>query len=209
MHKLIDETCSHINALNNLNEPTEHWDTLLVHIVSSHFDFFTRQEWEKYAAAIEKPTFDNIKVFARERCRVLEALAANKQVQSTTSNKEFNKNRPVKSTVNTSQAYIAVSTTNCPICKQSHGIFKCEEFQKMSVSQRIRELKAHSCCLNCLRGDHLIKDCKSRGCRKCGKRHNTLIHFEANQPESIDNGKQAEITKLELTSQLTSSQTLQ
>lgn len=41
-------------------------------------------------------------------------------------------------------------------------------------------MKSKGLCLNCLRGKHLAKDCISRNCKICNKRHNSLLHIENN-----------------------------
>lgn len=33
-------------------------------------------------------------------------------------------------------------------------------------------------CYNCLRANHLISDCRSSTCKKCKRKHHTLLHFE-------------------------------
>nr|CAI5843113.1 unnamed protein product [Callosobruchus analis] len=33
-------------------------------------------------------------------------------------------------------------------------------------------------CINCLRTNHSTEKCVAVGCRLCGKKHNTLLHFE-------------------------------
>lgn len=180
LHKLTDETTSHLNALKSLGEPVDEWATLIIHLVTSKFDFFTKQEWEKVASKLEKPTFENLKVFARERCQILSALAPNKQAAgiTTVSHNRDQNTRSSKSSLTTTQSYLTLAQTTCFLCKGQHTIYKCEKFLKLTIPMRIKELKTHSCCFNCLKGDHITKDCKSRGCRVCGKRHNTLIHAE-------------------------------
>ncbi|XP_036143903.1 uncharacterized protein LOC118645955 [Monomorium pharaonis] len=46
-----------------------------------------------------------------------------------------------------------------------------------SASQdRLKQVKALRLCLNCLKGKHMAKDCYAGGCKKCAKRHSTLLH---------------------------------
>jgi len=48
----------------------------------------------------------------------------------------------------------------------------------MSIPERITTIRDKSLCLNCLRSSaHRAKDCKSGGCKKCSKKHNTLLHI--------------------------------
>lgn len=75
-----------------------------------------------------------------------------------------------------------VATTNimCAYCaKEDHSIFKCAMYLDLEVDQRIKEAKSRKLCLNCLKAaSHQAKQCDSGSCRKCHKRHNTLLHLE-------------------------------
>lgn len=55
------------------------------------------------------------------------------------------------------------------------------------MDQRIKGAKSRKLCLNCLKvASHQAKQCGSGSCRKCHKRHNTLLHLEqiTKQPEA-------------------------
>ncbi|GBN70470.1 hypothetical protein AVEN_185326-1 [Araneus ventricosus] len=71
------------------------------------------------------------------------------------------------------------SKPKCAFCNNdNHTIYKCEEFLKLSVNDKILFLKQKSLCFNCFKG-HNARICNSKGnCKKCFKRHNTLIHFD-------------------------------
>ncbi|GBN57909.1 hypothetical protein AVEN_272855-1 [Araneus ventricosus] len=71
------------------------------------------------------------------------------------------------------------SKPKCAFCNNdNHAIYKCEEFLKLSVNDKIQFLKQKSLCFNCFKG-HNARICNSKGnCKKCFKRHNTLIHFD-------------------------------
>ncbi|XP_046743020.1 uncharacterized protein LOC124409453 [Diprion similis] len=59
---------------------------------------------------------------------------------------------------------------------------KCSKFAQLTVDQRIQEARTRKLCLNCLKAaSHQAKQCGSGTCRKCGKRHNTLLHLEQTQ----------------------------
>ncbi|GBO31665.1 hypothetical protein AVEN_22673-1 [Araneus ventricosus] len=71
------------------------------------------------------------------------------------------------------------SKPKCAFCNNdNHAIYKCEEFLKLSVDDKVLFLKQKSLCFNCFKG-HNVRICNSKGnCKKCFKRHNTLIHFD-------------------------------
>ncbi|XP_049315834.1 uncharacterized protein LOC125779239 [Bactrocera dorsalis] len=56
----------------------------------------------------------------------------------------------------------------------------------MNVESRISTIKKYGYCYNCLAISHSYKNCVSKfSCRKCHKKHNTLIHRESSfRPES-------------------------
>lgn len=72
-----------------------------------------------------------------------------------------------------------VSTTvSCKICNGNHPIYKCENLQKLSIIDRMKKMIEERLCINCLALGHLVKDCRSSTCKKCDKRHNSLLHQE-------------------------------
>lgn len=52
----------------------------------------------------------------------------------------------------------------------------------MNVDDRVKVAKVSQLCYNCLNRSHSNNECKSGGCKRCKKSHNTLLHFERRQP---------------------------
>nr|XP_029708291.1 uncharacterized protein LOC115254764 [Aedes albopictus] len=74
--------------------------------------------------------------------------------------------------------HVATEVTNkCPLCKDAHPLFKCDQFVGMEVKQRFEMVKRNGLCINCLKGSHLAKNCSSESCRNCSKKHHTLLHL--------------------------------
>ena len=68
---------------------------------------------------------------------------------------------------------------SCYLCKGDHAIYICSQFLNLSPQERYEAVRKVSIiCPNCLRGHHNTKKCISGGCRKCGKKHNSLLHFD-------------------------------
>jgi len=81
----------------------------------------------------------------------------------------------------------------------------------MAVPDRIASVKNNKLCLNCIRSTtHQAKDCTSGGCKKCNKKHNTLLHLMAAETtrETSDKERSTAIkpanNKITLTSSLSS-----
>jgi hypothetical protein len=72
----------------------------------------------------------------------------------------------------------------CHLCEKSHYISQCQEFRNMSPVDRLNKARALKLCINCLSPNHSDNDCGSISCRRCKKRHNTLLHLE--QPENTE-----------------------
>ncbi|CAL7934824.1 unnamed protein product [Xylocopa violacea] len=67
-------------------------------------------------------------------------------------------------------------TEKCPECSGEHPLYLCPRFRDNTVAQRIEVVRKTHVCYNCLRSNHRTEDCTARGCRVCGKQHNTKLH---------------------------------
>ncbi|KAJ8971653.1 hypothetical protein NQ317_015342 [Molorchus minor] len=79
-----------------------------------------------------------------------------------------------------SKNFISTEKTSCLFCKQSHVIINCPDILRLSAQTRLAEAKKFHLCLNSLhknQNQNFVKDCKSVSCKKCGRRHHTLLHF--------------------------------
>lgn len=59
----------------------------------------------------------------------------------------------------------------------------CEEFKRLSIGERRKEVMNKKLCLNCLNPGHQAEACRSSTCKKCNERHNTLLHPD-NKPST-------------------------
>lgn len=66
----------------------------------------------------------------------------------------------------------------CLFCKEpSHSIYKCVDFQKLSLTERKKSVFEQRLCYGCLQKNHMSKNCKRRHtCAVCNKKHPTLLH---------------------------------
>ena len=80
----------------------------------------------------------------------------------------------------------------CIFCGKDHPSFKCNEVEKMSMSDRKQCVRSKRACWNCLRVGHSIKGCHVRiKCQVCKGKHNTLLHYgkddTGNESEDTEN----------------------
>ena len=67
----------------------------------------------------------------------------------------------------------------CSVCNGSHKIWKCPRFKDMTVEERDVYVRKNGLCFNCLLSGHKVSNCNVKvSCRKCNKKHNTLLHIE-------------------------------
>jgi len=76
LRQLVDTVQQHIRTLKRLGQPTESWDSLLIHLFVPKLDNITRREWEAERADKEEvPNMKELVTFLETRCSFLEALA--------------------------------------------------------------------------------------------------------------------------------------
>lgn len=167
LRKILDTTERHIRALKALGRPTEHWDDVMIHLLSCKIDDITNREWESSLEKGSIPNLNGLISFISHKCQTLEGLS--KKSTSHVANK-------IKSS-----SHVAINKNSCAICKHDHSVQDCDVFLKMNVEQRIREAKTKRLCLNCFKTNHITYKClAAKRCNKCHKKHNTLVH--ADQP---------------------------
>jgi len=67
----------------------------------------------------------------------------------------------------------------CYVCNESHPFYCCTTFLTLSISERKQKIDRLKMCAVCL-SKHAENKCKFKGCRKCGDKHNTLLHTTIN-----------------------------
>ncbi|XP_023947664.2 uncharacterized protein LOC112052716 [Bicyclus anynana] len=194
---IVDHVTKNLRALSTLKQPTEHWDSLIIYLVSAKLDNNTRFKWEEFiqnnVSYSEMPTLEIFLNFLKGRADVLESVFRSKQDSSkvnkpapNSSHTSSNNNKPHNST----RSFIAekgnVSTTTmsyrCAVCSDSHRIYECPKFLSKSVDEKIKMVAKLKLCTNCLRG-HSLRNCRLPGtCRNCRERHNTML-CQSNKPE--------------------------
>ena len=169
IREFIDETNSHLAALKSLGEPVEHWDSLIITILTRKLDQFILRDWERRSLAYTRqPVLRDLLDFLEERSQYLENIASN-----TWSNRR--PDRPTAQVVNT--------VITCPVCAASHQLHQCNRFKKLNVAKRRETVRNLRLCFNCLTGGHMLRTCTRSHCKICHNKHHTLLHVNATRPE--------------------------
>ncbi|XP_066253850.1 uncharacterized protein [Euwallacea similis] len=176
VRKLIDTVQQHKAALEKLKLPVVKWDALLNPIILSKLDERTNHDWERKQCHTESPTVNQLLDFLTDKCFALESSRGFSRPQPHRPDKDRNENRGLAENVN--------------ICNENHFVYQCPRFTQLSVSEKYNEIRKHKLCSNCLRVGLLNQECKSSGCKKCAKKHNTALHYEKREVgEGVQNPK--------------------
>lgn len=105
------------------------------------------------------------------------------RVISITTNYSYSASTPsVVRNTGTKPKLLHASTTNCPsqsndactFCNGKHKIAECEDFKKLSITERWDAVKSKHLCFSCLRTGHPSYNCRSK--RKCNINGCTMPH---------------------------------
>ncbi|XP_043471057.1 uncharacterized protein LOC122504184 [Leptopilina heterotoma] len=183
LRKLLDLVQIHLRALKSLNEPVDSWDTLIIHLITLKLDRNTHKEWEESIVGSDMPKMKKFLLFLEQRCQILQIASINLNMHSNNAGNSVPKNKP-QNTQKKQALMVAGKSNLCIICNAEHRLYKCEMFLKLSIKERVEKLKEAKVCFNCLNSGHINSECKWTGCRKCGKNHNTLLHYEGRNDNS-------------------------
>lgn len=163
---LRDKFQETVRSLAALDQPTQHWDTILIFLLVSKLDKDTHRQWELTLNRNEMPTFAQLIEFIDARWQCLEMVLP--------LNMEVNKNPKPKSVKSIHHA--AITELKCVCCGKNHRLYQCDKFLNLSYDDKIDFIRSNNLCFNCLKVGHSSSRCFSWGCRKCKKKHNTILH---------------------------------
>lgn len=169
LSQIVSDFEKNLQMLQKMEERTEGWSTILVHMVCSKLDPVTLRLWETSHNSKEVPTYRNLVNFLKNHCAVLQSVGSCKPTPV-----EFRKPKIGVSHSSTS------STNRCCFCSESfHSAFVCKRFQKMRISERYDAVRKNGLCINCLSSGHLARNCSKGFCRQCGRKHHSLLHTDS------------------------------
>ncbi|XP_061729385.1 uncharacterized protein LOC133534298 [Cydia pomonella] len=194
---LSDHVTKNLRALKTLGQPTEHWDTMLVHLLSAKLDTNTNSKWEEHRNTLKEwPTLDDFREFLKNRADILENLYRSKRDKQANHKPEpvaiktlFKHDKNIK-TFMISEKQSDHKGRPCVVCHGDHRVYDCPTFRKMSVDERWSRASSLKLCHVCLRPDHETRACKLNGCRVCRRRHNTYLHNTPNNTSSSGASKE-------------------
>jgi hypothetical protein len=168
LRKLHDTVNECMMAIANLNVPTKEWDPIVIHILMKKLSKITILDYEgKISDVRELKTLKSFLSYVEERFMALIAAESNNE-----------KNNEQKGDFKKTEKDKKIVPFLCTYCEKSHSIYKCNDFLKLDPAMRLEWVKEKKVCFVCLQ-QHKQGECKSRfNCKKCSKKHNTLLHIE-------------------------------
>lgn len=125
LRRMIDSVLKHLRTLKALQRPTDHWDDLIVHIVTSRLDQKTSRAWEATLKKRDLPTTKQLLDFLTQYYRALEA--SDRTQRAVACQAKASQGRATSSNI----ASISVA---CAYCKnQEHAIYNCKSFLQLDV----------------------------------------------------------------------------
>ncbi|KAJ8965330.1 hypothetical protein NQ314_004210 [Rhamnusium bicolor] len=87
LRKMLDTLSKHLRSLQTLNQPIEHWDTLLIYILTNKLDKTTARDWEETKVHVpgnnrnnKMPTLNDFKLFIKNKADLLETLTKTSEI---------------------------------------------------------------------------------------------------------------------------------
>ena len=169
--QLLDTFSLSISALERMFSKEQLYGAIIAHMA-----IFRLAKPTALALEIERkteiPSWVEVHKLLKQRVKILKAISSSPSEspsQRPSTNVKPNEIRHTKSLV-------SARSTCCPLCNNQHSLYQCSQFIELSIPDRNTKVKEKHLCFNCL-GPHQMKDCTSKStCRKCEKKHHTLLH---------------------------------
>ena len=172
LRKLLESTNEHVQALEALRLPVNHWDAILVYWLLEKLDAESRKQFELAHLGTDVLTFKELTTFMDRRSRALESSGDQPEASTPKTTPKKVLQGVYTSTVNHS------TNGQMKECNGSHSISQCDRYKQQGLLERKTVVRKLKLCMNCL-GRHFVADCPSKfSCRTCKGRHHTSLHFD-------------------------------
>ena len=179
LRKLCNVYTESLQALKNLGEPVNQWNSWLVYHCKKKLDAETRFEWEKVTANNTNPTFSQMQEFLNDYAYALEA----------SEEKAKRVNYGSKSAPSpASKCLNVVIKNNCFLCDGDHRLAYCPDFTRLDAQARKAKIIEMKLCINCFSRQHFVSQCpKPSSCGKCKQKHHPTLHVDQVKTSSTSN----------------------
>lgn len=136
LQKLHSHVGNHVAALEELGQPTKHWDAWLITIVLSRLDKNTSHDWQLRQKDTELPKFKDLDGFLACRCVAFEGSQALLPLTGGVPPKPATRGKNTDSKFNSS-LIVSENTIKCYCCTGPHRLFNCEKFKELPIVNRL------------------------------------------------------------------------
>jgi len=169
LRSLLNHCKSNVNA----SEALPVHELIITQLCLQKIDSNTRKDWELKSNSEQPPSLAEFLHFLEQRCHALDMM------NLSTPSKASQPEGPRSSLLKNARHTYFTTNSMCPLCKKPHQVPKCKEFREATYQQRLNTIKHNDLCFICLNTGHVANSCPSdHKCRKCGKGHHTLIHYQ-------------------------------
>lgn len=133
LRRMIDSVLKHLRVLKALERSIDHWDDLMVHLITSRIDQRTNRAWEITLKKGEIPSLKQLLDFLSQHCRALEA--SDRTQRLSIHQDKFNAGK-------TTAAHVSSAGIHCAYCdKSDHNIYACKNFLQLTAQNRSKEAR--------------------------------------------------------------------
>ena len=196
-----EHTMRNMQALNELNHTTN------LQILMQKLPYRLRGAWRSKVYDIEsrgqdhQVTFHDFVEFTDRNAKIMMnpvfgGIQSSTHGENRTRGMTKSKAKPIRSFATSTEqkktsTYSGKSTNtrNCEYCKgTSHNLETCFKLAKLSNDEKLKFVRQLGMCFACLKKEnHISKNCKNKlVCKKCAKRHPTVLHQERYQEKLND-----------------------
>ena len=178
MRAIYDNLESHVRSLLSLGVDSKHYGTLLIPVVMEKLPSEVRlvvsrkfgdEEWDLQLLL----NYLKSEIQAREYCAFSVASSHSDKSEKDQNNKKQT-NRPFTASALLTESQSQSKKGKCAFCDGEHFASKCTVISDVKARKAfVREKRK---CFNCLRDNHISKNCKSvNRCHNCKGHHHTAI----------------------------------
>ena len=177
LRRLYDNTEAHVRSLKSLGIEASSYGALLSPVL------LAKLPPELRLIVSRKVSDSNLDMDAL-LATFEEELMARERANPQATRRGQERPRPTTSTL-FSGSQDSNTDPRCAYCQQPHSSASCSSVT--DVAARKQSLRSSGRCFNCLRRNHVSRNCKSSSrCHKCKKKHHTSIcDFSSSRPQSL------------------------
>ncbi|XP_046976646.1 uncharacterized protein LOC124542806 [Vanessa cardui] len=165
LRSIVDNINKNLRALSSLDEPTSHWDSIIIHLLSKRLWNYTSIKCEEYKQTLSsRPTLEQFNKFLMDRADILEnhshSRSKNDHLSHPITNKS-NKSHQERQTKTFSTQIVSQNniSKNCLVCNGEHRIYECPNYKSKTILQRHELITKFKLYRNCLRPGYTSYTC--------------------------------------------------